>query len=200
MEGNMNGIGIRSVHKREIKKINLEGALDKMIPEDILKEQMLEAFSDSKNNGRVYAFYKKNKMVACYIICNVPLVEVVPDNKEKRIYELRYHYIIEECEHLQEEMEEKIFSELKELAIFYDIENIILGDRVYVKRKVKCGNSFVSAASLAIIIAVSFGYIFDNIPLGMCIGIFFALNFGYILAPTKQLKFEEKESKDNAVN
>ncbi|MBP3326546.1 MAG: hypothetical protein J6L77_09040 [Coprococcus sp.] len=205
MLGYLKGIEIKNFTKRKIEKMNFEEVLDGMVSADILRKQMLAAFDDSKNEGRVYAFYKKKKMVACYIICNVPLVNVEKDeknkeNKVKRNYELRYHYIIEECGHLQEEMEKCVLAELKELAALYDIENIILGDKIYEKKKVKVGNTFVPTFLFAIAIGIGYGILFDNIPLGISIGILFGLTFGYAFVPSTTVKLEEKESEHNAIN
>lgn len=207
MLGYLKDIEIKNFSKRKIEKMNFEEALDGMVSADILQEQMLEAFDDSKNEGHVYAFYKKKKMVACYIICNVPLVEGETDkvdnkkeNKVKRIYELRYHYVIEECGYLQEEMEKCVFAELKELAALYDIENVIFGDKIYEKRRVKVGNTVVPWNLFAINIGIILGILLDNISLGIGIGTLFGVIFGYVFVPFTNVKVEEKESENSAVN
>lgn len=198
MLGYIKDIEFKKLTKRKIEKSNFADALDGMISAADLKEQMLEAYCDSKNTGRVYTFYKKKKMVACYIICNVPLVD--EGNKEKRVYELRYHYIMDAYKHLQEEMEKCVLAELKELALLYDIENITFENKLYEKRKVKLGKTSVSVFLFAIAIGIGYGVILDNLPLGISIGILFGLTFGYSIFPMTSVKLEEKESEDSAIN
>ncbi len=184
----MKGIDCKNFSKRRIEKEAFADIADMISSKEILKEQMLGAFSDSENKGRVYAFYKKKKMIAYYIIYNVPLEN--DGNEKKRRYELRYHEIAEAYAFLKEEMEKLILLELKELGLLYGIKHIVFDDKIYEIRKEKGKKSSFPPFVFAIM-GIAYGILIDNIGFGLVLGV----SLGIMFYPSSGSVLEEKEGK-----
>jgi len=170
MIGKIKGYSVCNASKNMLKKDELFE--DILTRDKKIKEKIQNILSD---NGMIYGLKKDKKIKAVY------LFESTFEDK-KHILKFTEKIILDEInKEIQEKFEECIISELSEFVSLEEYSKIEWGDNIIVPKKVKIGKYSIALGSFMVIIGTIFGFLINDLVLGVCIGTILGYSIGAIV-------------------
>lgn len=175
------GYTVKRISKRLADKDEFGEGMEEIVSVDCLKNEVRDAIT---LDGRIYALYKKKKMVMCYIFTKNGTEK---DNDE--VLKLTKTYIHPDAEPVKDIFEKYLYEDMKELVIFCYIKAVDFGDKRLEKKEYSTSIGKFSGGMIAFSMGLMFGVALDNIFLGLCFG--FALFPLYSVIWSTAVKNEE---------
>ena len=203
------GYGIKVISKGMVKKAAFGEAIKAVTDITVLQEKMQKALD---TGGRVYGLYYKKELKGYYIFSKEVLKkEQIEYDFEKsvfaffgnkkdeiNVYRLIESYMLPACESMREGLEKDIKEELKENMVFYEIKAIVWNEEALVLEEKK-GSGFggIGGMGIGLLFALSYGMLFDNLALGICLGMMWGVCFGTIFSSAKVRELKPAEDIKN---
>ncbi|MBQ2802507.1 MAG: hypothetical protein IJF07_01255 [Lachnospiraceae bacterium] len=214
MIGYIKGYDISMVSKRRANRADFGLELSSIVPQEELKKAVLTAlcaggkvYSLRKKKKLVACvIFTKEQMDSTEI--TQPQISLTKENilgfltkgtlidnsfentkvqlqgKEIKIYRLVQQYILPEYQEVEQELEQVILLDMKELMIWSDIQAVFWKENILVSKQIHAGAlGAFSGISFGISMGITFGIIFDNVALGICFGVLWATTMGMAFTP-----------------
>ena len=191
-------LNLDTLTKRKLAKINLDEEMDDRLRIHVgamqLKKRMTECL---ETEGKVYVYKREKQIVGFFLfrkenvdmnvlyveakdILNKEAEEKEGENKSQTVFSLVDYYILPEYSDKMGMMKNEILKELKEICVFEGYAAIIWGKEVIRQKAMKIGKGYILALPFGLGVGFLFGLALDNIALGICLGLSFALAYSGI--------------------
>jgi len=180
--GKIKGYSVCDISKGTLKKEDFFEEIE--VKEPKIKEKAMKII---ENKGVMFGLKKDKKLKAIYLFDS----KVEKDN---RVLMFTEKILLDEInEEVEKEFEKVLNQEFIELVSLEDYSKVEWGDEEIVPRTVKVGKYAISLGALFFAIGVAIGIIFDDIFIGMCLGIGLGGSSAMIVRKGKDDKKENKK-------